>query len=648
MLKSKIIFIFTLLLILTTTSYSANKKPIQLTQEEKEYLEDNPIVTMCNNPNWKPIEFRQDYKIKGIVIDVLTELEKDLNIKFRSIQTTSWSQSQLFLKDKRCDILPAAIKTSKRAKYSKFTKPYLNYKLAVITKNDKPLINSLDDIIDKTISRKKGSGLIQKLKTRCPKMKIIETKDYLEALKKVSNGEVYCTIATLPVASYFINEFAINNLYVAGYIDMTYNLSIAVRDDKEILKSILDKALLNISQEQHQLIHNKWSNLTSKKTFDYKPLINISFIILVIIIFLLYKQYLLKNSIKDYQELLDSTIEALLLVKDEKIIEVNQSAIDIFKVKSKDQLLNTSIFDHIPEESIKTVKHKMDTNFTDNYEINLIKHDGTIFNALVKGCPLKNKKLRLTSIIDITKSKEQERLLLEQAKLASMGEMIGNIAHQWRQPLSIINTASSSMKLQKDINILDDEFFYKSCKSITTNAKFLSHTIDDFRDFINNDRIKKEFKIKDMIESFLTLNDSVITSNQIHIVLDIKDHLVINSYKNELIQCILNIFNNSVDALNQNNIEDKYIFIKIKEHLGSVKIQIKDNALGISNNIINKIFEPYFTTKHKSQGTGLGLHMTYKLIKDGLEGNIEVKNISYTYQKKTFTGAIFTIILKKN
>jgi len=618
---------------------------INLTQEEKEYLKNNPTITMCNNPNWTPIEFKKGTHINGIAIDVLNLIEKDLNIKFQSVNTTSWMQSQFYLKLKKCDILPAAVKTKKREKYALFTDTYLEYKLAIITKNDKPLVSNIEDIFSETISRKKGSGLIQKLKNRYPNINIIETKDYLEALHKVSNGEVYCTIATLPVASYYISEFAINNLSVAGYTDMTYNLSIAVRDDKVILKNILNKALKNISDHQYKEIHNTWSNLKSNKSFDYKILINVLIVILVIVVFLLYKQYILRNSIKDYQELLDSTIEALLLVKDGIIIEVNQSTLDIFNLKSKDSLIGKHIFEHITDEYLDVVKNNIARNYRHAYEIDILDLNGNVLNALVKGCPLKNKNIRLTSIIDITQSKEQEKLLLEQSKLASMGEMIGNIAHQWRQPLNIISTTASSIEIQKELNILEDEFFYKSCKIINKNIKFLSQTIDDFRDFINDERIKEEFKAQDMIDSFLILNGSVITNNHINIVLDIQNKLVINSYKNELIQCILNIFNNAVDALKQNNIKDKFIFISIIKEHNSITISIKDNAKGIPKDIIYKIFEPYFTTKHKSQGTGLGLHMTYKLIVEGMNGNISASNISYVHNKKQEQGSLFTIKL---
>jgi signal transduction histidine kinase len=127
--------------------------------------------------------------------------------------------------------------------------------------------------------------------------------------------------------------------------------------------------------------------------------------------------------------------------------------------------------------------------------------------------------------------------------------------------------------------------------------------------------------------------------------LELENDININGYKNELIQCFMNIFNNAKDALVHNNVDNKLIFISASVNNNKAIIKIKDNAGGISENILHKIFEPYFTTKHKSQGTGLGLHMTYNLIVDGMDGNIEAENMSYIYNNISYTGAEFTIIL---
>ncbi len=250
------------------------------------------------------------------------------------------------------------------------------------------------------------------------------------------------------------------------------------------------------------------------------------------------------------------------------------------------------------------------------------------------------------NITALKEVEEQQKRLKESEKLASMGEMIGNIAHQWRQPLSVISTASTGMKLQKELGMLDDESFMQNCDAINDNAQYLSKTIDDFKNFIKGDRDKAIFILDKEINSFLNLINGSIKNNDINIILDLEKNINIDGYKNELLQCLINIYNNSKDALVENAEDDRYIFISAyKDKNNKVIIKIKDNAGGIPSNIITKIFDPYFTTKHQSQGTGLGLHMTYNLIVDGMNGFIEVENINYKYQNNNYYGAQFTIKL---
>jgi len=241
--------------------------------------------------------------------------------------------------------------------------------------------------------------------------------------------------------------------------------------------------------------------------------------------------------------------------------------------------------------------------------------------------------------------KIQERIITDQAHHVSMGEMIGNIAHQWRQPLSVISTASTGLLVQKEMDILTDEIFENSCNAINENAQYLSNTIDDFRNFIKSDRIKKPFKLCVVIDSFLKLLDGIVKNHDIHIVLDLQKDIEISGFENELIQCLINIFNNAKDAMLENNIEKKYFFVSNFIYDNTVVILLKDNAKGIPQSILTKIFDPYFTTKHKSNGTGLGLHMTYNMITGGMDGDIKVKNTNYVYKDEDLTGAEFTISL---
>jgi len=241
--------------------------------------------------------------------------------------------------------------------------------------------------------------------------------------------------------------------------------------------------------------------------------------------------------------------------------------------------------------------------------------------------------------------KENYSIIHEKSKNASMGEMIGNIAHQWRQPLSVISSGATGMLLQKQFNTLEDEQFEKTCKAINDNAQYLSTTIDDFKNFIKNEREFKKFNLSQNIDTFLNLVNPSFKRHNFNLVLNLDDTIEFSGYPNELIQCFMNIFNNAKDALKESNIEQKYIFISTYTHKDKIVIEFKDNAGGIPEEIINRVFEPYFTTKHQSQGTGLGLSMTYSLITKGMKGIITVENKTYVYEGNSFKGAEFKILL---
>jgi two-component system, NtrC family, sensor kinase len=237
---------------------------------------------------------------------------------------------------------------------------------------------------------------------------------------------------------------------------------------------------------------------------------------------------------------------------------------------------------------------------------------------------------------------KKQNILYQQSKMASMGEMIGNIAHQWRQPLSTITTASTGILLEKEMGILQDQTLKEYLHKINKSAQYLSKTIDDFRNFFNPEKVKNYFFLSNAFETALELLSAQFNSQNIKIIKDI-ENTEINSYENELIQALINILNNARDELKDKELTNKLIFISSSKNESEVIIKIKDNAGGISKENINKIFEPYFTTKHKSQGTGIGLYMTEEIIVRHLKGEIEVKNDEFTYENSSYIGAEFTI-----
>ncbi len=247
----------------------------------------------------------------------------------------------------------------------------------------------------------------------------------------------------------------------------------------------------------------------------------------------------------------------------------------------------------------------------------------------------------------IKELKEKDKILSQQSKMVALGEMIGNIAHQWRQPLSTISTAASGLKVKKEMNILTDEDIIEFSDGIVKNAKYLSQVIEDFKNYIKNEKEKVHFKIEVAIENALNIFDSSIHNHNLQIIKKYKKDIELHNYKNELIQVLVVILNNAKDALKkkQKDDEDRIIFISTDTIANKAVITIEDTAGGIDENIINKVFEPYFTTKNKEQGTGLGLYMAYQIVVESMKGNIRVENTSNNYNDKNYIGAKFTITL---
>jgi signal transduction histidine kinase len=230
--------------------------------------------------------------------------------------------------------------------------------------------------------------------------------------------------------------------------------------------------------------------------------------------------------------------------------------------------------------------------------------------------------------------------------MAAMGEMIGNIAHQWRQPLSAISTIASGIMVQKEYGMFNEDKLIPSMQNITEQTQYLSATIDDFKNFFSNDKIKQRFKISDVISKNISLVKDSFKSHQIEIIQEVDDTIELEGYKNELMQAILNILNNAKDQLIKlKTNEPKFIHIIAKKEDTNIIIEIIDNAGGIDTKIISKIFEPYFTTKHQAQGTGIGLYMTHEIIFKHFQGTIVATNTTINYQGNIYNGAKFIITL---
>ncbi|MFA7083444.1 MAG: transporter substrate-binding domain-containing protein [Arcobacteraceae bacterium] len=256
---------------------------------------------------------------------------------------------------------------------------------------------------------------------------------------------------------------------------------------------------------------------------------------------------------------------------------------------------------------------------------------------LHKKINLLNKTLEKRVSQEVAKNTKHQLMLMHQNKQAQMGEMIENIAHQWRQPLAQINSSVLLIDVTLAKNSIESNCIEDRLLEIESLTAYMSKTIEDFKNFFSPNKQKTVFSIEDAIEKSYNIVKGIIHTHHIEVDTDIENNISCCCYLDELQQAILTLLSNSVDAMVFKAIKSPKISIKAYKKDSNIIIDIQDNAKGIPPEFFDKIFEPYFTTKHKTQGTGLGLYMAKMIIESGLEGKLSVVNKS--------DGACFTIEL---
>ncbi len=665
---------------------------INLTKLEREHLKNKQSITMCIDPNWMPFEKLEKGKHIGITADYFKIFEQNLGKKIKVIPTKTWNQSLEFAKSRKCDLLSLTMETPTRKKYMNFTTPYLKVPLVVATQLDVTFINDIKALKHKLIGIPKGYAYAELLKIKYPFLNIVEVENLNDGLEKVRKGNLFGYIGTLASVGYMFQTQYTGELKIAGKFDETWELGIGVRNDDTILLNIMEKVIQSIDDTQSQTILSKWLAIKYEKKVDYTLLWQVLVAILIIAFFIIYRQITLNNLNKNLQKIvdnktkelqllnetlenkveqrtqelnlskmkikesydeikhiLDSTMECVFIFENGYCIDVNDETIRLFGYPDKNTILGKKATEFVGDNSVETVAHNIQNNYTKAYEIEMKKYDGTTFPGFVKGSSFtrRDKVVRVTTALDLTELKSKESLLIQQSKMAALGEMIANISHQWRQPLSIISTVASGIKLKLEYNVFNKEEEVKNLDILLDSTHYLSSTIDDFKNFLNPEKTTKIFNINDIINKTLTMFGKNFTSHGIEIITNTKDVNLVGN-QNELLQVIINIINNSKDILSSQKIAKKFIFINLDTTDENIILSIKDNGGGIKDTILPKIFDAYFTTKHKSVGTGIGLYMSYQIIKNSFKGNLIASNEKFSYENNDYYGAKFTITLPIN
>ncbi len=222
----------------------------------------------------------------------------------------------------------------------------------------------------------------------------------------------------------------------------------------------------------------------------------------------------------------------------------------------------------------------------------------------------------------------KDQMLLLQSRLAAMGEMIGNIAHQWRQPLNTLGLYIQSLELLYESGDLTKEMLTTTTSESMRMISHMSQTVSDFMNYFSPDKDKVEFNVRESIANTLSLMEGTLQNPKVSVEFVAKDDPVIYGYRNEFAQVLINILNNARDAFTEGKFDDPRVTITVGGEKGCAVVTVADNAGGIPEEIIGKIFDPYFTTKGSQQGTGIGLFMSKAIIEKNMGGRIAVRNIA--------------------
>ena len=676
---------------LETFAYETKENNLNLTQEQKEYLKDKKELKLCVDPNWLPLEKIENNEHIGITSDFFKLISQMIETPISLVETKEWTESLEKIKRRECDILSLAEKTPSREKYLNFTKPYFSAPLVIVTKVGVPFVDNLNSIKEKSLAIVKDYSMEELLKNKYPGINLIEVKSIYEGLAYVQQDKVSGFLDNSLVINYEIQKNNMKDIAITGQFEDTYYLSIASRNDEAILNEILEKALLSIDGNTKTNLINKWKNIKYQVETDYKLVLEILFFGISIIVLFIYWNLKLKDEIRNkeiiqkklkqseekFRTLFD--IAPILLDAfddDGKVILWNKECEKVFgwsleeiqKEKNPisllypDTLIQKEIFEDFQNNDGNIYKEwhpitkdgkEIITRWANiqlpNDEIIHVGYDITQQRKNEKIVQEKTEQLKiakqqleeLNSSLEnrieseINKNTKQQMILMHQSKLAQMGEMIENIAHQWRQPLAQINSLVLLIDMELNRNKFTNSILENKLGEIEVLTAYMSKTIDDFKNFFSPNKQKNIFKIENAIQKALDIVIGVVHLNHIKTTINIEKDLKCYSYLEELQQVILTILNNAIEALVLMNISSGEIFIDVYKQDNNIVISIQDNALGIDVQYLDKIFEPYFTTKQKAQGTGLGLYMAKMIIENGLLGTLNVEN--------KLNGACFTI-----
>ena len=522
------------------------------TAEELAYIKMHRAIKVCINYDLFPLDGYQDGKMVGIMSDIFKLIANKTSLNFVPVNTNSTDDLRKKVEEKVCKLVSVVVSDKEDYRDIKPTQPFSSTFFTLVSSLEKPFIEDVKDIEDKTLIVQRKS-FQQYLHSLYPRLHIEVEADKNIMVKKILKDQAYAIATIDEQADYLINKYGYGKLKINGFLakEKPIKGSIGVLNEEKILYSIIDKVVGSIPYEEIKKIEDGWRIGRYKKDIDYAMTLKIMVIMFFVFIVMFYYQRKLKNFNRELEDIVHEKTRELRVI--------NES-------------LEATVQEKIQE---------------------LIKKD---------------------------------EILTMQSKQAVMGEMLSMIAHQWRQPLNTITLQISNLQIQEMMGVkIEQKEMMRTLDEISKTIVYLSDTIDDFKTYFDPNKNATKIGIYELINKALKFINPRLKSRKIDLIINTQDDFEVSVFVNEFTQVLLNIINNAIDAYANIESDDKKIWIDVCKNDKKVQIAIKDNAGGIKQEIVNKIFDPYFSTKGKN-GTGLGLYMSKMIIQKQFNGDIEVSS----------------------
>ena len=625
---------------LKTTSSNVSK--LTLLEEQISYLNKKEEIKMCVDPSWLPFEQIEDNKHKGMVADIIKVYESKLDFPVKLVKTSSWDETLLFAKDRKCDIISAAVSTTNRKKYLNFTKPYLKFPQVIVTREKEPFIDDFEDITHKKIGVVKNSAVVELLKNKYANINLVDVDDVADGLFKVSSGELYGFVNTTAAVSYAIAKNGMTNLKIASKADIDYYLRIAVRNDEPQLLKILNRVITVSDNERVKEIKKQWLTVKMQEVVDYTLVYKILGAFVVIVLFILYWNRKLQQEISErkaaqeklnkYMQVIEQSQVSIMLTNKSGIIEyvnpfcVQETGYSYEEfVGSKPNILKSGFQD---SQFYSNLWSTVLSGKTWSGEFSNKKKNGDIFweSAVIAPIFDEDKNIKYFASIkeDVTeKVKVQKELLIAQKEAESANraksDFLAKMSHEIRTPM---NAVLGMLYLLEKTNLNTTQENY--IKKAHGAANSLLGVINDILDFskieANKMEIKNsEFDIHLLINDIMSVMSVKAEESDLELLTYYDKTFPVNVISDPLrvSQILNNLLSNAIKFTNQGEILVSTKLVNQNDDEALLMFCVRDTGIGISKENQNKLFQEFSQVDDSAtrsfNGTGLGLAISKKL-----------------------------------